>query len=103
MYRVLDCPTADTKRRRFHGQRQAAALLHTERIGGMKSGLMMHVHLSQPREAVMTTAATGSQGASSDTRVGQVDLKLEVITLPVSNLDRSKEINGGLGWRHDAD
>jgi catechol 2,3-dioxygenase-like lactoylglutathione lyase family enzyme len=94
---------ADTKRRRFQGGRQAAALLHTDHIGGMKSGLMMHVHLSQSREAVMTTIVTGSQSASSDTRVGQVDLKLEVITLPVSNLDRSKEFYGGLGWRLDAD
>ena len=34
---------------------------------------------------------------------GQVDLKLEVITIPVSDVDRAKEFYGGLGWRLDAD
>jgi catechol 2,3-dioxygenase-like lactoylglutathione lyase family enzyme len=33
----------------------------------------------------------------------QLDLKLEVVTLPVSDLDRSKAFYGDLGWRLDAD
>jgi len=32
-----------------------------------------------------------------------VDLKLEVVILPVSDVDRSKEFYEGLGWREDAD
>jgi catechol 2,3-dioxygenase-like lactoylglutathione lyase family enzyme len=32
-----------------------------------------------------------------------VDLKLEVITLPVSDVDRTKEFYESLGWRLDAD
>ena len=51
----------------------------------------------------MSTTATRRQDPTSDARVGQVDLKLEVVTLPVSNLDRAKEFYGGLGWRLDAD
>lgn len=51
----------------------------------------------------MTTTATGSQGPTTDAPVGQVDLKLEVVTLPVSDLERSKDFYGGLGWRLDAD
>jgi catechol 2,3-dioxygenase-like lactoylglutathione lyase family enzyme len=51
----------------------------------------------------MTTTATRSQDAAGGTRVGQVDLKLEVIPLPVSDLDRSKAFYEGLGWRLDAD
>jgi catechol 2,3-dioxygenase-like lactoylglutathione lyase family enzyme len=35
--------------------------------------------------------------------VGTVDMKLEVVTIPVSDLDRAKEFYGGLGWRLDAD
>jgi catechol 2,3-dioxygenase-like lactoylglutathione lyase family enzyme len=31
------------------------------------------------------------------------DLKLEVVVLPVSDVDRAKEFYGGLGWRLDAD
>jgi catechol 2,3-dioxygenase-like lactoylglutathione lyase family enzyme len=32
-----------------------------------------------------------------------VDLKLEVVTLPVSDVDRAKRFYEGLGWRMDAD
>ncbi len=32
-----------------------------------------------------------------------VDLKLEVVTLPVSDVDRAKSFYEGLGWRLDAD
>jgi catechol 2,3-dioxygenase-like lactoylglutathione lyase family enzyme len=51
----------------------------------------------------MTTTAIRSQEATAGTRVGQVDLKLEVVTIPVSDVDRAKEFYGGLGWRLDAD
>jgi catechol 2,3-dioxygenase-like lactoylglutathione lyase family enzyme len=51
----------------------------------------------------MSTTATRSQDATTDARVGQVDMKLEVITIPVSDVDRAKEFYGGLGWRLDAD
>ena len=32
-----------------------------------------------------------------------VDLKLEVVVIPVSDVDRAKRFYGGLGWRLDAD
>ena len=32
-----------------------------------------------------------------------VDLKLEVVVLPVSDVDRSKRFYEGVGWRVDAD
>ena len=38
-----------------------------------------------------------------DARVRKVDLKLEVVTIPVSDVDRAKAFYGGLGWRLDAD
>jgi len=34
---------------------------------------------------------------------GIVDMKLEVVVIPVSDVDRAKEFYGGLGWRLDAD
>src|SRR3954468_22487356 len=33
----------------------------------------------------------------------RVDLKLEVVVIPVSDVDRAKEFYGRLGWRLDAD
>src|SRR5918992_4509880 len=51
----------------------------------------------------MTTTAIRNQDATAGSRVGQVDLKLEVIPIPVSDLDRAKSFYEGLGWRLDAD
>ena len=49
-----------------------------------------------------------STGASPDTsaeapEAGTIDLKLEVVTLPVSDVDRAKSFYQSLGWRLDAD
>jgi catechol 2,3-dioxygenase-like lactoylglutathione lyase family enzyme len=51
----------------------------------------------------MSTTATRSQDVPAAARVGQVDMKLEVITIPVSDVDRAKAFYGRLGWRLDAD
>ena len=51
----------------------------------------------------MSTTAIRSKDATTDARVGKVDMKLEVVTIPVSDVDRAKEFYGGLGWRLDAD
>src|SRR5689334_15622458 len=51
----------------------------------------------------MSTTAIRSKHATTDARVGQVDMKLEVTTIPVSDIDHAKEFYGGLGWRLDAD
>jgi catechol 2,3-dioxygenase-like lactoylglutathione lyase family enzyme len=42
------------------------------------------------------------QSAAAETR-GSVDLKLEVIVIPVSDVDRAKAFYERLGWRVDAD
>ncbi|ANY85367.1 glyoxalase (plasmid) [Microvirga ossetica] len=34
---------------------------------------------------------------------GTIDMKLEVVVIPVSDVDRAKRFYGGLGWRLDAD
>ena len=51
----------------------------------------------------MTSTETRSEDLTAGARLGQVDMKLEVITIPVSDPDRAKEFYGGLGWRLDAD
>src|SRR5258708_35149311 len=37
------------------------------------------------------------------TSVARVDTKLEIVVIPVSDVDRAKQFYGGLGWRLDAD
>jgi catechol 2,3-dioxygenase-like lactoylglutathione lyase family enzyme len=40
---------------------------------------------------------------SNDATVARVDMKLEVVVIPVSDVDRAKEFYRRLGWRLDAD
>ena len=40
---------------------------------------------------------------SSDATVARVDMKFEMVVIPVSDVDRAKEFYGRLGWRLDAD
>src|SRR5262245_29212137 len=57
----------------------------------------------------MSDIATARQGEkTSETASGTagarpVDLKLEVVVIPVADVDRSKKFYEGLGWRLDAD
>ena len=41
--------------------------------------------------------------ATETPRAQTVDMKLEVVVIPVSDVDRAKRFYGGLGWRLDAD
>jgi catechol 2,3-dioxygenase-like lactoylglutathione lyase family enzyme len=51
----------------------------------------------------MSMTDVGSSDASEIERVTKVDLNLEVVVIPVSDVDRAKEFYGSLGWRLDAD
>jgi catechol 2,3-dioxygenase-like lactoylglutathione lyase family enzyme len=48
----------------------------------------------------MTDARSDARGS---TKEKTVDLKLEVVVIPVSDVDRAKEFYSKLGWRLDAD
>jgi catechol 2,3-dioxygenase-like lactoylglutathione lyase family enzyme len=48
-------------------------------------------------------SATDVLDTSRDASVGRVDMKLEVMIIPVSDVDRSKEFYERLGWRLDRD
>jgi catechol 2,3-dioxygenase-like lactoylglutathione lyase family enzyme len=43
------------------------------------------------------------EASNADATAGNVDLKLEVVVIPVADVDRAKDFYGGLGWRLDAD
>src|SRR5277367_4281600 len=40
---------------------------------------------------------------SNDATQAKVDMKFEIVVIPVSDVDRAKEFYGRLGWRLDAD
>jgi catechol 2,3-dioxygenase-like lactoylglutathione lyase family enzyme len=51
----------------------------------------------------MSNVQATSERGGDTTGTATVDLKLEVVVIPVSDVDRAKEFYGGLGWRLDAD
>ena len=51
----------------------------------------------------MSSTKIGNERAPQTPTAATVDLKLEVVVIPVSDVDRSKRFYEGLGWRLDAD
>ena len=51
----------------------------------------------------MSTTQTSIEHATDTPTAATVDLKLEVVVIPVSDVDRAKRFYGSLGWRLDAD
>ncbi|MDB6045953.1 MAG: glyoxalase [Gammaproteobacteria bacterium] len=51
----------------------------------------------------MSNAPMPSAHAVETLRAGTIDMKLEVVVIPVSDVDRAKRFYGGLGWRLDLD
>ena len=48
-------------------------------------------------------STTEAHIAGGDTSIGKVDLKLEVVIIPVSDVDRAKEFYERVGFRLDSD
>jgi catechol 2,3-dioxygenase-like lactoylglutathione lyase family enzyme len=59
----------------------------------------------EPKEENMANATYEVQvsDAASETSVAKVDMKFEIVVIPVSDVDRAKEFYARLGWRLDAD
>ncbi len=51
----------------------------------------------------MSNTQVQGETASKTSSERTVDMKLEVIVIPVSDVDRAKQFYGSLGWRLDAD
>jgi catechol 2,3-dioxygenase-like lactoylglutathione lyase family enzyme len=51
----------------------------------------------------MSSAQENSEEPATTAEPAAVDMKLEVVVIPVSDVDRAKEFYGRLGWRLDAD
>src|SRR6476660_5637895 len=54
-------------------------------------------------EVRMSSAQTSNEQATQSLTPATVDLKLEVVVVPVSDVDRAKRFYEGLGWRFDAE
>ena len=51
----------------------------------------------------MSSTEVENEATSATPAAATGDLKLEVVVIPVADVDRAKEFYAGLGWRLDAD
>src|SRR6187200_3262104 len=58
---------------------------------------------NRSREFTMSSTGETTDTSIETPQVGTIDMKLEVVTLPVSDVDRAKRFYQSLGWRLDAD
>src|SRR3954462_8667642 len=59
--------------------------------------------LSNPGEVTMGSTPMSSEHATQSSSAERLDTKLEVVVVPVSDVDRAKAFYGRLGWRLDGD
>src|SRR5580704_9670626 len=55
------------------------------------------------QESAMSTKEVSKNEETKSTSVADLDMKLEVVVIPVSDVDRAKKFYSRLGWRLDAD
>ena len=51
----------------------------------------------------MSSTDVGSASSTATAELSTIDMNLEVVTLPVSDVDRAKRFYQSLGWRFDID
>ena len=49
------------------------------------------------------TYESPSNASTSDAIASKIDMKFEIVVIPVSDVDRAKKFYANLGWRLDAD
>src|SRR5258708_16336639 len=57
---------------------------------------------TKPKELDMIRTQERSKAAIETPKAQNVDMKLEIVVIPVSDVDRAKAFYGSLGWRLDA-
>jgi hypothetical protein len=57
----------------------------------------------ESKEVEMSSTDVSAESTSGEQAALGVDMNLEVVTLPVSDVDRARSFYEGLGWRMDID
>src|SRR5688572_16312289 len=58
---------------------------------------------NRPTEVSMSSTDVGTTSSTEMAELSTIDMALEVVTVPVSDVDRAKRFYQSLGWRLDAD
>src|SRR5918994_2038984 len=77
--------------------------VHCARSEGSVGAKELRIKAPKPEELDMSSTQVRSETAIETPRARRVDMKLEVVVIPVSDVDRAKRFYSNLGWRLDAD
>ena len=66
-------------------------------------GIPARAAIPDIKEEAMSTHQVPGEDSTGSASVPSFDMKLEVVVIPVSDVDRAKEFYSRLGWRLDAD
>jgi catechol 2,3-dioxygenase-like lactoylglutathione lyase family enzyme len=97
---LIDKPIIDDCHRGGRGLIGSASAARYQIVCGVKT-CVATLKAPKPQELDMSSTQAHSETAIETPRA--VDMKLEVVVIPVSDVDRAKRFYGGLGWRLDAD
>src|SRR5947208_569318 len=65
--------------------------------------LACHSRGTKPKEIHMSSTLVRGETVVESPKALTLDMKFEIVVIPVSDVDRAKRYYGGLGWRLDAD
>src|SRR5438046_8802613 len=65
--------------------------------------LACHSRGTKPKEFHMSSTLVRGETVVESPKALTLDMKFEIVVIPVSDVDRAKRFYGGLGWRVDAD
>src|SRR6266581_4105934 len=65
--------------------------------------LARHSRGTKPKEFHMSSTLVRGETVVESPKALTLDMKFEIVVIPVSDVDRAKRFYGGLGWRLDAD
>src|ERR687897_2842538 len=77
--------------------------VHCARSEGSVDAKELRIKAPKPKELDMSSTQVRSETAIETPRAQTADMKLEVVVIPVSDVDRARSFYGNLGWRLDAD
>jgi catechol 2,3-dioxygenase-like lactoylglutathione lyase family enzyme len=85
------------------GEPEALGLHHPEIKPRFQAVAAEAPQVHEHTEVDMTTTTPSTDKATAPGRDATTDFKLEVVIVPVSDVDRAKRFYGSIGWREDAD
>src|SRR6185295_11392450 len=94
-----DCRSMHCRR----GRKAGGSIRSCRRLLAKSCDQPVTLKAPEPKEFDMSSTQARSETAIATPSARKVDMKLEVVVIPVSDVDRAQKFYASLGWRLDAD